>query len=79
MFAALSSSASDLSHLVHPKAGPRFVIHRYLELKKMAPGQRQSCQKRVVLIGGKEGEGFGGPQRLMVDISDTRSLMGESM
>ena len=33
----------------------RFVIHRYLELKKKSPGDRQSCQKRVVLIGGKAG------------------------
>lgn len=31
----------------------RFVIHRYLELKKKSPGERQSYQKRVVLIGGK--------------------------
>ena len=31
----------------------RFVIHRYLELKKKSPSERASCQKRVVLIGGK--------------------------
>ncbi|CAE7025308.1 unnamed protein product [Symbiodinium sp. CCMP2456] len=30
-----------------------FVIHRYLELKRASPGDREQCQKRVVLIGGK--------------------------
>ncbi|CAL1137287.1 unnamed protein product [Cladocopium goreaui] len=35
-----------------------FVIHRYLELKKKSPGDRQSCQKRVVLIGGKAASAY---------------------
>ena len=35
-----------------------FVIHRYLELKKKSPSERASCQKRVVLIGGKAASAY---------------------
>ena len=33
--------------------GSRFVIYRYMELKKKSPQERAQFQKRVVLIGGK--------------------------
>ncbi|CAJ1414354.1 unnamed protein product [Effrenium voratum] len=35
-----------------------FVIHRYLELKSKSPSERQSYQKRVVLIGGKAASAY---------------------
>ncbi|CAE7905953.1 glpV, partial [Symbiodinium microadriaticum] len=35
-----------------------FVIHRYLELKRASPGDREQCQKRVVLIGGKAASAY---------------------
>jgi starch phosphorylase len=35
-----------------------FVIHRYLTLKRMAPGDRAQVQKRVTLIGGKAASAY---------------------
>merc|ERR1719330_1069412 len=35
-----------------------FVIHRYLELKRMSAGERARMQKRVVLIGGKAASAY---------------------
>merc|ERR550532_1450570 len=35
-----------------------FVIHRYLELKRMSAGERARVQKRVVLIGGKAASAY---------------------
>lgn len=35
-----------------------FVIHHYLELKRASPGDREQCQKRVVLIGGKAASAY---------------------
>ncbi|CAK9067499.1 unnamed protein product [Durusdinium trenchii] len=35
-----------------------YVIHRYQELKKKSPGEREKTQKRVVLIGGKAASAY---------------------
>jgi len=35
-----------------------FVIHRYLELKRASPSDREQYQKRVVLIGGKAASAY---------------------
>jgi len=35
-----------------------FVIHRYQELKRKSPGEREQVQKRVVLIGGKAASAY---------------------
>merc|ERR1719310_1109485 len=35
-----------------------FVIHRYQELKRKSPGEREKVQKRVVLIGGKAASAY---------------------
>ncbi|CAE7458915.1 glpV, partial [Symbiodinium microadriaticum] len=35
-----------------------YVIHRYQQLKKMSPSEREKVQKRVVLIGGKAASAY---------------------
>ena len=35
-----------------------YVIHRYQQLKKMSPAEREKVQKRVVLIGGKAASAY---------------------